>query len=179
MGELKTIVDNYQPYIFFCIMVLATVISAILAGKFMQRKIVATALDHRIGVTSFVFLKHIVLATIYFLGFGWALLSLPITHTFAHSLLAGAGATTLILGFASQQLFTNLISGVFLVLNRPFKIDDIIEFQGSKGKVIEINLNSTLLQDDEGNQVIIPSSLLLSDKLKIISRAEVSRNSRN
>ncbi len=171
MEEVKSIVNEYQSLIFFSVMVIATVVAAILAGKFMQRKIVETAIDHRIGITSFVFLKHIVVATIYFLGFGWALLSLPITHTFAHSLLAGAGATTLILGFASQQLFTNLISGVFLVINRPFKINDVIEFQGTKGKVIEINLNSTLLQDDAGNQIIIPSSLLLNDKIKIISRS--------
>lgn len=171
MEEVKSIVNEYQSLIFFSVMVIATVVATILAGKFMQRKIVETAIDHRIGITSFVFLKHIVVATIYFLGFGWALLSLPITHTFAHSLLAGAGATTLILGFASQQLFTNLISGVFLVINRPFKINDVIEFQGTKGKVIEINLNSTLLQDDAGNQIIIPSSLLLNDKIKIISRS--------
>lgn len=171
MEEVKSIVNEYQSLIFFSVMVIATVVAAILAGKFMQRKIVETAIDHRIGITSFVFLKHIVVATIYFLGFGWALLSLPITHTFAHSLLAGAGATTLILGFASQQLFTNLISGVFLVINRPFKINDVIEFQDTKGKVIEINLNSTLLQDDAGSQIIIPSSLLLNDKIKIISRS--------
>jgi len=171
MEKLKIMFENYQSLIFFSALVIATVVAAILAGKFMQRKIVETALDHRIGITSFVFLKHVIVATIYFLGFGWALLSLPITHTFAHSLLAGAGATTLILGFASQQMFTNLISGVFLVINRPFKIDDVIEFQGDKGKVIEINLNSTLLQDDVGNQIIIPSSLLLSDKIKIISRS--------
>lgn len=171
MEEIKRIFNDYQSIIFFVAMVLATVVSAVLISKYLQRKIIEKTIDHPIDITSFVFLKHMVVATIYFLGFGWALLSLPITHTFAHSLLAGAGATTLILGFASQQLFNNLISGVFLVINRPFKINDVIEFQSTKGKVIEITLNSTLLQDDEGNQIIIPNSLLLSDKIKIISRS--------
>lgn len=171
MEEIKRIFTQYQSIIFFVMMVLVTIITAVLVSKYLQRKIVEKTIDHPIDITSFVFLKHMIVAIVYFLGFGWALLSLPITHTFAHSLLAGAGATTLILGIASQQLFKSLISGVFLVVNRPFKINDVIEFQESKGKVIEINLNSTLLQDDEGNQIIIPSSLLLSDKIKNISRS--------
>ncbi|MBL7755814.1 MAG: mechanosensitive ion channel [Chitinophagaceae bacterium] len=40
-----------------------------------------------------------------------------------------------------------LFSGIFPVLNKPFKIDDIIEFQGSKGRVVEISLNATILSD--------------------------------
>jgi Mechanosensitive ion channel. len=49
-------------------------------------------------------------------------------------------------------------------------INDIIEFQGSKGKVIEISLNSTIIQDENGDEIIIPSSTILSDKIKIFNR---------
>ena len=78
-------------------------------------------------------------------------------------------ASTLILGFASQQLFSNLFSGLFLVINRPFKIGDTIEFQGSQGKVAEINLNATLIIDQDGNKIFIPSSIILNDKIKIVN----------
>ncbi|MCA0237771.1 MAG: mechanosensitive ion channel [Bacteroidetes bacterium] len=72
------------------------------------------------------------------------------------------------MGFASQQLFNNLISGVFLVINRPFKINDVIEFQGCRGTVVEINLNATIILDENSDRVIIPSSLMLNDKIKVI-----------
>jgi small conductance mechanosensitive channel len=168
-GIKKIFSDSESLIIFFAISGL-TILAAILLGKYLQRKITEKTKDHQVDITSFIFLKHMIVAIVYFLGFGWALLSLPITRTFAHSLLAGAGATTLILGFASQQLFNNLISGVFLVISKPFKINDTIEFQGSRGKVVEINLNTTLIQDENGDKIIIPNSLILNDKIKIIEK---------
>ncbi|MFN8357376.1 MAG: mechanosensitive ion channel [Spirosomataceae bacterium] len=170
MERVKRLLADSEALILFGLLVGVTVLTAILLGKYLQRKIEEKAKDQQVDITSFVFLKHLVVAIVYFLGFGWALLSLPITNTFAHSLIAGAGATTLILGFASQQLFNNLISGVFLVIRRPFKINDIIEFQGVRGRVIEINLNSTLIQDESGDKILIPSTLILNDKIKIVGQ---------
>lgn len=170
MNEFKQFFTYSESYIIFIIIIVSTILTAIFLGKFLQRKIEEETKEHQIDITSFVFLKHMIVSIVYFFGFGWALLLLPITHTFAHSLLAGAGASTLILGFASQQLFTNLLSGIALVIKRPFKINDTIEFQGSRGTVIEINLNSTLIQDETGDKIIIPSSLILNDKIKIISK---------
>lgn len=165
----KLITDSIDSgsLIVFSIIVVLTIFFAVLLGKYLQRLIIKKTKEHQVDATSFVFLRHIIVTTVYFLGFGWALLTLPITRTFAHSLLAGAGVTTLILGFASQQIFSNLFSGIFLVINRPFKINDTIEFQGTKGKVIGISLHSIVLQDENGDRIIIPSSSILSDKIKI------------
>lgn len=169
MDLLNRIFLHTESLFTFSIVVAATFFVAIQLSKYLQRKINERAKDHDINITNFVFLKHLIVSTVYCLGFGWAFLSLPITHTLAHSLLAGAGATTLILGLASQQLFKNLISGVFLIINKPFQINDTIEFQGSVGKVIEISLNSTIIQDAQGDKIIIPSSLILNEKVKVLS----------
>lgn len=169
MEEIKKIINDSGTYILFVTIIIATFIAVRLVKKYLKEKIIDKALHHQIDATSFIFINHMVVSIIYFLGFGWALLLLPITHSFAHSLLAGAGASTLILGFASQQLFTNLISGVFLVIVRPFKIGDTIEFQDKQGKVTEITLNATILTDSDNNRIIIPSSSLLTDKIKIIN----------
>ncbi|MEP7197145.1 MAG: mechanosensitive ion channel domain-containing protein [Saprospiraceae bacterium] len=175
MEGIKKIFDNTDSLIVFFALSALTIITAAILGRYLQRKITEMTKDHQVDITGFLFLKHMVVAIVYFLGFGWALLSLPTTQTFAQSLLAGAGATTLILGFASQQLFNNLISGVFLVINRPFKVNDRIEFQGIKGIVVEINLNSTIIQDENGDKIIIPSSLILNDKLKIFDKDSNTR----
>lgn len=159
-----------MPIIYFIVIVLATISIDAIIRKYLNGKIMNKAEEHHIDATSFIFISHMITAIIYLFGFGWALLVLPVTHTFAHSLLAGAGASTLILGFASQQLFTNLISGVFLVINRPFKIGDLIEFQGAKGIVTEINLNATIIKDQDNNRIIIPSSLILNASIKIFTQ---------
>lgn len=164
---MSNIFEHPTPLIFSICIVLGTIFINTMVTRFFQKKIVEKATLHEIDSTSFIFINHMVTAIIYFFGFGWALLALPITSTFAHTLLAGAGASTLILGFASQQLFSNLFSGIFLVINRPFKIGDWIEFQDKKGKVIEINLNATLILDANQNKIIIPSSLILNDKITI------------
>ncbi|HQV67134.1 MAG: mechanosensitive ion channel [Saprospiraceae bacterium] len=169
MEFIKLTWSESGNYMVFCAIIIVTIIIAQLVKNYIQKKITEKTSGHQIDVTSFVFIKHMLVSIIYFLGFGWALLLLPITHTFAHSLLAGAGASTLILGFASQQLFSNLFSGLFLVINRPFKIGDTIEFQGSQGKVAEINLNATLIIDQDGNKIFIPSSIILNDKIKIVN----------
>lgn len=171
MNEFKQFFTLSETFIVFAVIIAVTIIAGLLLGKFLQNKINEKTKGHKIDVTSFVFLKHMMVSTVYFLGFGWAFLLLPITHTFAHSLLAGAGATTLILGFASQQLFTNLLSGFFLVIKRPFKISDQIEFQGCRGKVVEINMQSTIIEDENGDRTIIPSSLILNDKIKVFTSA--------
>ncbi|MBK8442378.1 MAG: mechanosensitive ion channel [Sphingobacteriales bacterium] len=167
MEEIKKIFINLEPVVAFSIIVGFTILFAVLLSKYLQRLITEKTKEHQVDTTGFIFLKNMIVTIVYFLGFGWALLTMPITHTFAHSLLAGAGATTLILGFASQQIFNNLFSGIFLILNRRFKINDIIEFQSNKGKVIEISLNSIIIEDENGDKIIIPSSTILGDKIKI------------
>jgi len=164
---MEAIIQDPKIIINFIVIIIITFFVEYLVRKYFKLKIVDRAIEHNIDATSFIFLSHMISTIIYLVGIGWALLVLPITNTFAHSLLAGAGASTLILEFASQQLFTNLISGVFLVITRPFKIGDVIEFKGVVGTVIEINLNSTLLQDENGKKIIIPSSSILNDIIKI------------
>jgi small-conductance mechanosensitive channel len=168
---MDKLLANPMPIIYFAIIVIATITIDIFVKKYFNGKIINKAEAHHIDATSFIFITHMITSIIYLFGFGWALLVLPVTRTFAHSLLAGAGASTLILGFASQQLFTNLISGVFLVVTRPFKIGDLVEIQGDKGTVVEINLNATLLKDEDNNNIIIPSSLILNDKIKIYTKS--------
>ena len=73
--------------------------------------------------TSYKFLKYAVSAVIYVVGFSWAVYEIPALRTVANSLLAGAGILAIALGFASQHALKNIISGLFIVIFRPFKIN--------------------------------------------------------
>lgn len=125
--------------------------------------------EFNIDITKFLFLKHVLILTIYLVGIGWGLLTLPVTKGFAHSLLAGAGVTTLFIGLASQQILSNMISGVFIVLNKSVKINDTIEIQGIRGKVIEITWHDTIIESENKENIIIPNSLVTSTIFKKIN----------
>jgi len=65
--------------------------------------------------------------------------------TEAHTVLAGAGVVTLVAGLASQEALSNITSGLFLVLFKPFRVNDRIKFRGNfTGVVEDIKLRHTI-----------------------------------
>ena len=73
------------------------------------------------------------------------------------SLLAGAGIIGLALGFAFQDLTSNFISGIFIAVQRPIRIGDVIETNGYFGQVRAINIRSTIIYNFAGQEIEIPS----------------------
>lgn len=138
-----------------------TFLIATIVRKILQHSIEKKIKRHNTDLTTFHFIQNLVTLTIYLVGIGWALLTLPISSTYAHTLLASAGASTLIMGFAAQQVLGNIVSGVYLIITKPFKVHDIIEISSNKGRVIEINLHETILEtEDDKHHIIIPNSVM-------------------
>ena len=83
------------------------------------------------------------------------------------SLLTGVGVIGLALGFAFQDMASNLISGVALVLRptKPFKVGDLIETNKLRAFVTQINLRDTELRTFEGQAVFIPNSSIFKNQL--------------
>jgi small conductance mechanosensitive channel len=166
MKKVKTLTNDTESLLIFGIIIILTIIIAHFANKYLQKKLQKKAVEQNIDITNYMFIKHVLTVIIYFFGFGWALLSLPISESFAHSLFAGAGASTIILGFAAQEILGNAMSGIFLIFKKSFKINDVIEIKEYKGKVIEINLHDTILEDEERNIITVPNSLFSNEILK-------------
>lgn len=89
-------------------------------------------------------------------------------NQFAVSLLAGSGIAVLILGFAAQEAFSNLIAGVFLSLFRPFSVDQLINIQSINiiGRVEDITLRHTVIRTFENNRIIVPNSVINSSVIE-------------
>ncbi len=83
----------------------------------------------------------------------------------ANSLIAGAGISAIIFGFAFKDIGENFLAGIILALKRPFKIGDIIEVEGYKGNVIDIDLRITHLRNVEGKDIYIPNSSIIKNTL--------------
>lgn len=80
------------------------------------------------------------------------------------ALVAGLGLTGFALGFALKDILSNLMSGVLILLYRPFRINDRITVTGLEGRVTEIDLRYTRLE--KGDQTyLIPNSLLITNTI--------------
>jgi len=86
-----------------------------------------------------------------------------------NSLLATLGASSLVVAYGFRDSFTNIISGMSILLYRPFKVGDFIKLpSGERVEVLEIGSGRCKFLDDEQNAVIIISNNDLS-KNKIVN----------
>lgn len=144
--------------------ILSTIIISILFNWLMHRFIKKSLIEHHKDLTSYLFIKHIITAIIYLVGIAFALVQIPEFKIVGHSLLAGAGVISLIAGLASQQALSNIMSGILIVIFKPFRINDKITLRGSfTGIVEDINLRQVVIRDFENNRIIIPNSVMSTD----------------
>ncbi|MCH8263098.1 MAG: mechanosensitive ion channel [Proteobacteria bacterium] len=102
--------------------------------------------------------------TLMIFGFITALGTLGINVS---ALVAGLGLTGFALGYAMKDTISNLLSGVLILLYRPFETGDRIKVSGYEGIVISIDLRYTEF-DSEGNKVLIPNSKLFTDPITVL-----------
>ena len=79
------------------------------------------------------------------------------------SILGAAGVMGVAIGFASQTSLSNLISGIFLISERSFKLGDYIKVEGEEGTVDSINLLSIYLRRPDNSLVRIPCETLIKN----------------
>jgi len=83
------------------------------------------------------------------------------------TMLAGAGITALIIGFAAKSTLANLISGLSLAVYRPFRINDMVTIEGEYGTIEDITLRHTIVRTWEYKRLIIPNEKI--DSMTLIN----------
>ena len=90
-------------------------------------------------------------------------------------LLGAAGVFTVALGFASQTSASNLISGLFLMIERPFSITDVIKVNDITGEVISIDLLSVKLRTFDNLFVRIPNESMIKSAVTTLTKYPIRR----
>jgi len=73
------------------------------------------------------------------------------------SILASLGVFGLAIGFAAQDILSNVISGLFIFWDKPFVIDDLIEINDTYGKIDKITMRTTKVVTPDGKLLTIPN----------------------
>jgi small-conductance mechanosensitive channel len=107
----------------------------------------------------------LLLSRIYYYGiliFG-TVTALGATGLNVSALVTGLGLTGFALGFALKDVLSNLLSGIMLLLYRPFNIGDEIRMGEYEGKIETIRMRDTLVRAQDGRLIVIPNTKLITE----------------
>jgi len=93
-------------------------------------------------------------------------------------LLASAGLSGLIVGFAARGTLGNAIAGVTLSITQPIRIGDDVEIRGERGVIEDIHFTFTVLRLGDGRRLIIPNDTLATEVIKNATMGGVTRVAR-
>jgi len=150
-------------YILFFSIIIATFVVGYVANRLLTKLVRKSTEIMANDPTNYKFLKHVILGVIYITGFSIAIYVLPGLRALAGSLLAGAGILAVAIGFASQHALSNIVSGAFIVIFKPFRINDRLNIQTHQGVVEDITLRHTVIRNFENRRIIIPNAIISNE----------------
>lgn len=112
------------------------------------------------------------------LYFGFIIIAVSILNELGFKLshlLGAAGIVGIAIGFASQTSVSNIISGLFLIGEKPFQVDDIITVGSTTGIVLSIDVLSVKLRTFDNKFIRIPNETLIKSELINISKFPIRR----
>ncbi len=157
--------DKQWEQVAFAIIVLVV---AFLVGRIVRfvvgRFFKAAARKLKVDPTRYNFFKNASDFIIFLIAIVIIFRSVPSLRLFGNTLLTGAGILAAIVGFASQQAFSNIISGIFLVIFKPFSVGDRVKIgQLYNGDVEDITLRHVVIKDFENKRIVIPNTVISNE----------------
>jgi small conductance mechanosensitive channel len=156
------------PILKYTVIAIGTILVAFVISRILRslinRFIRLASTKLKVDPTQFNFLKNAVTFIIFLGAFIFIFYSIPVLKSFGITLFAGAGIIAAIIAFASQQAFANIISGIFIVIFKPLRVNDIVDIGNlPKGRVEDITLRHTVIRNYENRRLIIPNSVVSSE----------------
>jgi len=119
--------------------------------------------------------RRILVAIIWIIAISISLTQFPELRGFSAGLLASAGISGLIVGFAARSTLGNAVAGVTIAFAQPVRIGDEIEVRGDRGTVEDITLLFTVVRLWDGKRMIVPNDTLSTEVIKNLTLGSVSR----
>ena len=156
--------DKYENLAILILVIFLTISVEWISRRALTRYIRINSQAMQSDPTNFKFLANALRSIIYGVGLMLAVREYPPLRSVAGSLLAGAGILAVAIGFASQQAFSNIISGIFLVIFKPFRVNDRLRIKELyAGTVEDITLRHTVIRDTENRRIVIPNSVIATE----------------
>ena len=166
-GEVAKSLEQVIPYLWVGLGIVLTVLIALFI-KAMMRKAVRPKLPADVYSP----IEKAIVYTIVIVGVIVSLAPLGISLT---GLLVAGGFAGIVLGFATQTVIANLFSGLFLLVERPFKIGDAVQVMNYSGIVEDVSILSTRVRTWDGVFVRLPNDKVFSGDIANYARSVARR----
>ncbi len=140
----------------------AFVVLAKLSRRWIHSGMVRATKDERAGNAMGALARYAVL----FLG---VVVALAIAGVSLSAMMIGIGAVGFALAFALQETIADFISGMLILITRPFARQDTVEINGEQGNVEQINVRSTKLRTFDGLKIEVPNRSVLANNITVFS----------
>ncbi|WP_394155764.1 mechanosensitive ion channel family protein [Loktanella salsilacus] len=122
--------------------------------------------ERRSLATKIALARRILIVVIFFVGAGIVLTEANMFRTFGFSLLASAGAMTIILGFAAREILSNIMSSMQIAINQSARIGDKVLYKDHICHVERINFTYVQLRDWTGVRLIVPVTEFVAESFE-------------
>lgn len=159
-----------SKYFKYALIVVITLVAAMIITRVlrftMNRFFIRSSQKLNVDSTKFNFLKNAVSFMVFIAAFIFIFIMIPELKSLGLTLTAGAGVITAVLVFASQQAFSNIISGIFIVIFQPFRVNDHIRIGDLfVGYVEDITLRHTVIRNYENRRIVVPNSVISAETI--------------
>lgn len=164
-----------DPLILFLLTVikgLAILVVALILARYAKRWAVRLFTRSRVSLNVATLLGNVAQVLVVTLGIFFALPNFGVDWT---TLLTLVGAAGLALSLSMQDLLKNVIAGIYILMEQPFRIGDRISVKEVTGVVQGIELRTTILCTDENLQVVVPNNMILTEILTNRSVSNLQR----
>lgn len=157
-------------------------IAAVFQGALWARELIIGAIEHHSGPdrrngealsSAINIIRIIVTFAVFAIALVVVLDNIGVNVT---GLIAGLGVGGIAIGLAAQGIFADLFAALAIILDRPFRVGDVISFDQTTGTVEEIGLKSTRVRPPTGEEHIIANKQLLEKEIRNITRRAHRRN---
>jgi len=145
---------------------LIALVAALVLARVVQRATVASLSQSRLNRNLTLLMGRLIYVTTLVIGL---IVILAIWGTGLVFPVALVGVLTVALSLSLQDILKNLVSGVYLLIERPFVIGDSITVATYSGEVEDIQLRVTLLRTLDGERVLIPNALIFTSAVVNLS----------
>lgn len=167
---LPTLLQGYEPQLINAAQVLVVLFGTYLvsrvADRFLDRRFRHITGTMDVSKTSSVLLRRLTRVSIWLVGIGVAIYTVPRLRSLSTAMFASAGFLSIVVGFAAKDALGNVVSGIFIALFEPFRVGDKIESRTQYGTVEDITLRHTVLKSPSNERIIMPNSSILNDDIK-------------
>jgi small-conductance mechanosensitive channel len=180
---LREILGDVQPrsIVFVVLMLTAAALLTRLVNSVVQRNIEHHRANGTLlpaSATRLLISRRILDAVIWVVAIAICLTQFPELRVFSAGLLASAGVSGIIVGFAARSSLGNAVAGVTIAFAQPVRIGDDVELRGQRGTIEDITLLYTYVRLLDGARLIVPNDTLSTEVLKNLTLSSPSRNVR-